>query len=88
VTGAAGRAGSAPRSGGAFRGHRGAGPVDGFTPFAEAYEATEPGCDGHVPVPVLWDRETHKIVSNNFPDITIGLGTQFGTWAAPSSPDL
>jgi glutathionyl-hydroquinone reductase len=36
---------------------------------------------------VLWDRETHKIVSNNFPDITIDLGTRFGTWAAPSSPD-
>jgi hypothetical protein len=36
---------------------------------------------------VLWDRETHKIVSTNFPDITIDLGTRFGTWAAPSSPD-
>jgi glutathione S-transferase/putative glutathione S-transferase len=39
-------------------------------------------------VPALWDRETHRIVSNNFPDITIDLGTQFGAWAAPSSPDL
>jgi glutathionyl-hydroquinone reductase len=30
---------------------------------------------------VLWDRETAAIVSNNFPDITIDLGTQFGEWA-------
>jgi len=32
-------------------------------------------------VPVLWDRETSRIVSNNFPDITIDLGTQFGAWS-------
>src|SRR6201997_2471073 len=62
-------------------------PVNGFSLLREAYEATEPGYDGHVSVPVLWDRQTGRIVSNNFPDITIDLGTQFGAWAAPS-PDL
>jgi glutathione S-transferase/putative glutathione S-transferase len=71
----------------AFREHRGADPVNGFTLLAQAYEATEPGYDGHVSVPALWDRETRQIVSNNFPDITIDLGTAFGAWAAPS-PDL
>jgi putative glutathione S-transferase len=58
-------------------------PVNGFTLLREAYEATEPGYDGHVSVPVLWDRETGRIVSNNFPDITINLATEFGQWAAP-----
>lgn len=58
-------------------------PVNGFTLLREAYEATEPGYDGHVSVPVLWDRETSKIVSNNFPDITIDLETAFGAWATP-----
>src|ERR1700729_1942769 len=62
-------------------------PVNGFTLLAEAYQATEPGYDGHVSVPVLWDRETGKVVSNNFPDITIDLGTQFGAWAS-AAPDL
>ena len=57
-------------------------PVNGFTLLREAYAATEPGYDGHISVPVLWDRETAQIVSNNFPDITIDLGTQFGAWAA------
>src|SRR5580693_4943096 len=71
----------------AFRERRGADPVNGFTLLAQAYEATEPGYDGHVSVPALWDRETGKIVSNNFPDITIDLGTQFGAYAA-ASPDL
>ena len=53
-------------------------PVNGFALLREAYEATEPGYDGHISVPVLWDRETGRIVSNNFPDITIDLDTQFG----------
>jgi glutathione S-transferase/putative glutathione S-transferase len=36
---------------------------------------------------VLWDRQSAAIVSNNFPDITIDLATQFGQWA-DSSYDL
>src|SRR6266542_3844622 len=32
----------------AFRERRGADPVNGFTFLAQAYEATEPGYDGHV----------------------------------------
>ena len=59
-------------------------PVNGFTLLRDAYQATEPGYDGHVSVPVLWDRETGQIVSNNFPDITIDLETQFGRWADPA----
>src|SRR5580693_2891885 len=68
----------------AFREHRGPDPVNGFTLLAEAYEATEPGYDGHVSVPALWDRETGKLVSNNFPDITIDLDTQFEAFARTS----
>src|SRR5499425_2329187 len=69
----------------AFRDGPGYGPdpVNGFTLIREAYDATEPGYDGHISVPVLWDRKTSQIVSNNFPDITIDLGAQFGSWAAP-----
>ncbi|MFI7531945.1 glutathione S-transferase C-terminal domain-containing protein [Streptosporangium sp. NPDC049376] len=62
----------------AFRERRGADPVNGFATLRQAYEATEPGFDGHVSVPVLWDRHGGRIVSNNFPDITIDLGTRFG----------
>jgi putative glutathione S-transferase len=59
-------------------------PVNGFALLRDAYEATEPGYDGHVSVPLLWDRQTGAIVSNNFPDITIDLDTQFGQWADPA----
>jgi glutathionyl-hydroquinone reductase len=76
----------------AFRERRGADPVNGFTFLQQAYEATEPGYPGHLSVPVLWDRETGRIVSNHFPDITIDLGTAFGEWADPAvrlyPPDL
>ncbi|MFC4532436.1 glutathione S-transferase family protein [Sphaerisporangium dianthi] len=71
----------------AFREGRGhtADPVSGFTLLRDAYEASDPGYDGHVSVPVLWDRRTGRIVSNNFPDISIDLGTQFDRWAAPGA---
>jgi glutathione S-transferase/putative glutathione S-transferase len=62
--------------------------VNGFSLLAQAYQATEPGFAGHISVPVLWDRRASAIVSNNFPDITIDLGTQFGEWASPSAPSL
>jgi glutathionyl-hydroquinone reductase len=56
-------------------------PVNGFSFLREAYEATEPGYDGHISVPVLWDKQSGRIVSNNFPDITIDMATQFRRWA-------
>jgi glutathione S-transferase/putative glutathione S-transferase len=68
----------------AFRERRGADPVNGFTLLEQAYEATEKGYGGHISVPVLWDRRTGAIVSNNFPDITIDLATQFEQWAGTS----
>ena len=70
----------------AFRAGDGFGldPVNGFALLREAYEASEPGYDGHVSVPLLWDRQTGRIVSNNFPDITIDLDTQFRQWADPA----
>ncbi len=44
-------------------------PVNGFAHLAEAYEATLPGYDGRVTVPVLWDKEKGKIVNNSEDDI-------------------
>ena len=74
----------------AFRDGPGHGPdpVNGFTLLRQAYEATEPGYDGHVSVPLLWDKATGRIVSNNFPDISIDLGTRFREWAADPGVDL
>jgi putative glutathione S-transferase len=44
-------------------------PVNGFTFLSEAYKKNDPGYRGRVTVPVLWDKETRRIVSNSDDDI-------------------
>ncbi len=44
-------------------------PVNGFQFLSEAYRATDPQYRGRVTVPVLWDRETGRIVSNSDDDL-------------------
>jgi putative glutathione S-transferase len=61
----------------AFRAPTGADPVNGFTLLREAYEASRPGFQGSVDVPVLWDRVTGQIVSADATAIGIDLMTQF-----------
>lgn len=65
----------------AFRESQGPDPINGFTLLREAYEATEPGFDGHVSVPALWDREAGRIVSNDYGLLDIDLASRFGAHA-------
>lgn len=44
-------------------------PINGFNFLAEAYLATDRAFDGRVTVPVLWDKETRRIVNNSEDDI-------------------
>jgi putative glutathione S-transferase len=44
-------------------------PVNGFDFLSEAYSASDPDFDGRVTVPVLWDKQTHRIVNNSEDDI-------------------
>jgi glutathionyl-hydroquinone reductase len=59
-------------------------PVEGFSFLSEAYLATDPSYTGRFTVPCIWDRKTKRLVSNNFPDITIDFETQFKEWADPT----
>ena len=56
-------------------------PVNGFAFLAEAYTATDAKYTGRVTVPVLWDKETQQIVSNNDDDIMRMFETEFGAFA-------
>jgi len=56
-------------------------PVNGFTYLSEAYAATAPDYRGRVTVPVLWDTQTKRIVSNDDDDIMRMLETEFGAFA-------
>jgi len=44
-------------------------PINGFQFLSEAYRATDPQYKGRVTVPVLWDTETNRIVSNSDDDL-------------------
>jgi putative glutathione S-transferase len=55
--------------------------VNGFAFLSEAYAATDPGYQARVTVPVLWDKESGVIVSNESADILRMLGTVFAPLA-------
>lgn len=63
-------------------------PVNGFRFLSEAYLRTDPTYDLRVTVPCIWDRVTGRLVTNNFPDITIDFETQFTAFHQPDAPDL
>jgi putative glutathione S-transferase len=52
-------------------------PVNDFKFLSEAYAATDPNFHERVTVPVLWDRETKRIVSNSDDDIMRMFETEF-----------
>ena len=43
---------------------------------------------GRVTVPCIWDRVTERIVTNNYPDITIDFETQFTSFHGAGAPEL
>ncbi len=63
-------------------------PVNGFQFLSEAYLRTDPSYTGRYTVPCLWDRVTQRLVTNNYPDITIDFETQFHAYQRPDAPDL
>jgi glutathionyl-hydroquinone reductase len=58
-------------------------PVNDFTFLAEAYQVTEPGFDGRISVPVLFDTYDNVIVNNESADII----RMMNAWSA-TGPDL
>ncbi len=74
----------------AFREGEGHGvdPVCGFAYLSEPYLRSDPTFNGRVTVPCIWDRVTERIVTNNYPDITIDFETEFSAYHAAGAPDL
>ena len=65
----------------AFTGGRYIDDVNGFAFLSKAYMATDPAYAARVTVPVLWDKESGVIVSNESADILRMLGTVFAPLA-------
>jgi putative glutathione S-transferase len=56
--------------------------VNGFELLSEGYQATDPRYEARVTVPVLWDKQTGVIVSNESPDILRMLETVYAPLAS------
>ncbi|MFL6077275.1 MAG: glutathione S-transferase family protein [Mycobacteriales bacterium] len=63
-------------------------PVSGAEFLAELYHASDPDYTGRVTVPALWDRQTRTLVSNDYPQLTLDLDTEWRALHAPGAPDL
>ncbi|WAL66845.1 glutathione S-transferase C-terminal domain-containing protein [Amycolatopsis cynarae] len=63
-------------------------PVLGIEFLAEAYHAAEPGYDGGISVPAVVDIPTGRLVTNDFPQITLDLNTEWTAYHRAGAPDL
>ena len=62
--------------------------VCGFEFLSEAYLRTDAGYAGRYTVPCIWDRERGRLVTNNYPDITIDFETEFTAFHRAGAPAL
>ncbi len=63
-------------------------PVNGFEYLAEAYELSQPGFDGRVTVPLLWDKTEGRAVNNESSEVIRMLNSEFNQFATNPELDL
>ncbi len=63
-------------------------PVTGAGFVMELYRRSDPAFDGRATVPFLWDTREERIVTNDYPQITLDLSTEWTALHAPGAPDL
>jgi putative glutathione S-transferase len=63
-------------------------PVLGIGYLSEAYLATDPDYAGRVTVPALIDTITGRVVTNDYPQITLDFSTEWGALHSAGAPDL
>jgi putative glutathione S-transferase len=63
-------------------------PVLGIRYLSEAYLATDPNYAGRVTVPSIVDVETGRVVTNDYPRITLDLSSEWRAFHRPDAPEL
>ncbi|TDO59750.1 putative glutathione S-transferase [Kribbella sp. VKM Ac-2571] len=63
-------------------------PVLGIEYLSEAYLRTDPSYDGRVTVPAIVDTTTREVVTNDYPQITLDLSTEWTEFHRPDAPQL
>jgi putative glutathione S-transferase len=72
----------------AFPGGRYVDDLHGWSFLQEGYQQTDPDFGGRITVPVLWDKEENRIVSNESQDIVRMLNGEFNAFAKNPELDL
>jgi putative glutathione S-transferase len=67
-------------------GHRD--PVLGIEYLSQAYRRTDPDYAGRVTVPSVVDTVTGRVVTNDYPQITLDLSTEWSAYHRPDAPSL
>jgi len=62
--------------------------INGFQFLSEAYKATDPAYDARVTVPVLWDKQTKRVVNNCEDDICRMFNETFNEFAENRNVDF
>jgi putative glutathione S-transferase len=63
-------------------------PVLGISYLAEAYQASDPDYLGRVTVPAIVDTVSGLVVTNDYPQITLDLSTEWVDFHRPGAPQL
>ncbi|TWD81037.1 putative glutathione S-transferase [Kribbella amoyensis] len=63
-------------------------PVLGISYLSEAYLGTDPEYAGRVTVPAIVDTVTGLVVTNDYPQITLDLSTEWKAFHKPDAPQL
>jgi len=63
-------------------------PVLDIALLSEAYLSTDPSFTGRVTVPSIVDIDSGRVVTNDYPRITLDLSTEWREFHAPDAPDL
>ena len=63
-------------------------PVLGIAYLSEAYLRTDPSYDGRVTVPAIVDTTTGEVVTNDYPQITLDLSTEWTDFHKVDAPQL
>jgi len=63
-------------------------PATGLAYLSEAYQATDPAYDGRVTVPTLYDTSTERVVTNDYPQLSLDLSTEWTEHHRKGAPEL
>lgn len=63
-------------------------PVLGIHYLSEAYLKSDPTFEGRVTVPSIVDVESGRVATNDYPQITLDLSTEWRAFHKPGAPDL